>query len=183
MNLTPLKILIFTDYYIPFYKAGGPITSIYNVSKYLSDNFNFWICCKGADIDGSTRENLLTGVWTREQDVNVFYSNHKSEKSTDILKLIYEVNPEVIYLNSMFSWYYTLRVLLRVKLNAKSFKIILAPRGMLKMSALNHKKFKKHIFLMISRRIGLFDMVLWQATNEKEKSEILSHFPDAISLY
>ena len=38
-----LKILVFIDWYKPAYKAGGPISSVYNLTELLGDEIQFYI--------------------------------------------------------------------------------------------------------------------------------------------
>ena len=45
----PSTILIFTDWYIPGYRAGGPIQSVYNLAKLLSNNFHVKVVTRNTD--------------------------------------------------------------------------------------------------------------------------------------
>ena len=38
-----LKIVVFIDWYKPAYKAGGPISSIYNLIELLGDEMEFYV--------------------------------------------------------------------------------------------------------------------------------------------
>jgi hypothetical protein len=57
--------------------------------------------------------------------------------------------------------------------------IVLAPRGMLKESALAFKSLKKKCFLFFFRLAGIHRLVKFQATDEQEKKDILKHFKGA----
>ena len=46
-------ILIFTDWYIPGYKAGGPVQSIYNLTQLLSKYFIVRIVTTNKDLNSS----------------------------------------------------------------------------------------------------------------------------------
>jgi glycosyltransferase involved in cell wall biosynthesis len=85
------------------------------------------------------------------------------------------VKPDVIYLNSLFSFTFTLQPLW-LKKKFPEIRFILAPRGMLGKGALELKKKKKEVFIGLARLIKLYDRIIWHATNEKEKKEISKAF-------
>ena len=44
------KILLFTDWYEPGYKAGGPIQACKNVVSVLKEQYDFYIICSDRDL-------------------------------------------------------------------------------------------------------------------------------------
>ena len=44
------RILIFIDWFLPAYKAGGPIRSIANLVDHLSESFKFYIITGDRDL-------------------------------------------------------------------------------------------------------------------------------------
>ena len=44
------KILVFVDFFLPGYKAGGPITTIENLTNALKDKFDFSIITRNYDL-------------------------------------------------------------------------------------------------------------------------------------
>jgi hypothetical protein len=50
---SPKTILIFTDWYIPGSKAGGPIQSVYNLALMLSEHSIVKIVCRDRDLDST----------------------------------------------------------------------------------------------------------------------------------
>jgi glycosyltransferase involved in cell wall biosynthesis len=89
-----------------------------------------------------------------------------------IRRNILEINPDILYLNSLFSKKFTLFPLLTAK--TAGYKVLLAPRGMLGNESLLIKKGKKSFFLKLSRFIGLYRRVIWHATSEEEIKNIKS---------
>ena len=87
--------------------------------------------------------------------------------------IVNEINPEIIYLNSFFSKF-TIKILQLARKNELlKNKIIIAPRGELHPNALSYKKFKKKLFNFLSSLYGLYGNLNWDASTEREKSEIL----------
>jgi glycosyltransferase involved in cell wall biosynthesis len=89
-----------------------------------------------------------------------------------VLKLIQDTKHDTIYLNSMYSKFFTIYPLkwkIQKKINSK---IVLAPRGMLGDGALAIKGLKKQLFLAYCKLFGLFKGILWQSTSLQETLEI-----------
>jgi glycosyltransferase involved in cell wall biosynthesis len=72
----------------------------------------------------------------------------------------------------MFSKVYTLYILLYNFLTSNSVKIVLAPRGMLKVSALHVKQTKKKVFLAILKQLHVYNGLFFHATDDIEKNNI-----------
>ena len=172
MVLNKQRILIFIDWYIPAFKAGGPIRSVYNIVTQLSDVFEFHIITGDRDLgDLNPYPELKLDEWQLVGDTKVMYLSKKNLKIKTIKDLIREVDPRAIYLNSLFSFNFSL-IPLWLKKKFPEVNFILAPRGMLGNGALEIKKKKKEVFIGLARMIRLYDGIVWHATNEKEKREI-----------
>jgi glycosyltransferase involved in cell wall biosynthesis len=89
-----------------------------------------------------------------------------------VRKNITYVNPDRIYLNSMFS-----NMFIPLWLAYPSGKVIIAPRGMLKASALAHKPLKKYIYCLFLRMLGVDKFVTFHAAHSAEEVEIRKIFP------
>ena len=171
-------ILLFTDWYEPGYKAGGPIRSCHNIVQAFSSEYLFRIVTSDRDLgDTAPYPGIIADRWTdAEHDVKIYYASPERLTNQVIAGMLKEINPSVVYLNSMFSLTFTLRPLWVVwKLNFK-VRLILAPRGMLKASALAHKKWKKKAFLRFFSVGGMRSRVVFHATDDQEKTEILQQF-------
>ena len=170
------RILIFIDWYIPAYKAGGPIRSVYNLVTQLSNIFEFYIVTGDRDLgDLKPHLDLKLDEWLKVEQTNVIYLSKKNLKVNTLKRLIKEVNPNAIYLNSLFSFNFSL-IPLWLKKKFPNIKFILAPRGMLGNGALEIKKTKKEVFIGLARMVRLYGGIVWHATNEKEKLEIENVF-------
>jgi glycosyltransferase involved in cell wall biosynthesis len=170
------RILIFIDWYIPAYKAGGPIRSVYNLITKFKSDYEFYVITSDRDL-GDTKPfiNIKTNKWTDVEGIQVMYLSRKNYKIKIFKSLIVEVDPHIIYLNSLFSFNFTL-VPLWLKKHFPDIKYVLAPRGMLGRGALSIKKKKKEVFIGVARLIKLYKGIAWHATNEIEKKQILKTF-------
>ncbi len=177
------KILIFIDWYLPGYKAGGPIQSVANLVAHLKDEFEFSIITRDTDYCESVPyPSVKSDEWnTLPNGVNVFYISQNNLNRTTIRNLIRKTDSDAVYLNGIYSFYFTLLPLfyLRKKHNKR---IVIAARGMLAESALSVKKTKKTFFLRAIRTLRLFDKVLFHATNENEKRDIRKSLGDVFEV-
>ena len=96
-------------------------------------------------------------------------------KKTNLIKTVLNTHSfDVIYLNSLYSYNFTLIPLWLLK--SSNRRIVLAPRGMLGKGALEIKFFKKKLFILFFRLLGFHKKIIWHATDDTEKDEINRHF-------
>jgi glycosyltransferase involved in cell wall biosynthesis len=117
---------------------------------------------------------ISSGVWLPFQHttIQVLYANARQINAWRMLQYIRQARPAYLYLNSMFSLYFSLFPLLFFRLGLIQAKVVLAPRGMLKSSALQFKARKKGLFLHLFRWSGLSKRITFHATDEQEKADI-----------
>ena len=176
-----MKILVLSDWYSPANLAGGPIQSVQNIVGHLSGYIHVWVYTSAYDLGkNEVMKDIQTNTWVNKSEpIKLYYQSLKSPGASVFKKIIQTTNPDIVYLNSMFSKHYVIDFL-RFQMQEKgNRKVILAPRGMLKQSALEKKWFKKWLFLHIARLIGLYRDIQFHATNQTEKNEILRFFPRA----
>ncbi len=172
------KILIFIDWYLPGFRAGGPIRSCANLVAHLSDEFEFLIITSDVDyLSLSSYKTVNKNEWNRLPDgSSVYYIANEKLNSTVIKKLIKETETDYYYLNGIFSKLFTI-VPLRYISDKKN--VIIASRGMLASSALAIKSLKKKLFLFFAKKTELFNGVTFQASSQEEMNQILLFFPQA----
>ncbi|MCM5527625.1 glycosyltransferase family 4 protein [Parasegetibacter sp. NRK P23] len=175
------KILLFTDWYYPGYKAGGPIQSCINIVGLMQGEFDFFVFTSDRDLnDPHTYPGITTGKWLDGMHgEQVFYADKNKLNITAIRSIVARLRPDVVYFNSMFSLAFTIYPRLALKTLRYPGKIILAPRGMLHPGALELKSRKKMIFLRAFRLMGLHKRVLFHATDTQEVMDVQKVFPKA----
>ncbi len=174
------RILIFIDWFLPGYKAGGPIRSIVNIIEQLFEYFDFYIVTSDRDLgDESPYENIITNKIKDNGKYKIVYLSPENQNKKTFLKLFEEIKPYKVYFNSLFSVKFTLLPLYFIKKRMPDGSIILAPRGMLGNGALELKKVKKNIFLKLGKLSGLFSGILWHATTSDEAEDIRNTFDNA----
>ena len=177
LNTKP-KILIFSDWYAPAFKGGGPIRSIVNLVEALKHEYEFYIYTTDTDFgEHAPMAGIVADQWLHIADVQIYYRSTRSLSFTNVKSLIREINPHRIYLNSMFS-----NMIKPILAGYQSEKIIIAPRGMLSKSALAVKPIRKFLYLWLLRTFGFAKYLNFHATSEPEVKDIQRIFPNAKSI-
>lgn len=170
------KILIFINWYKPGFKAGGPIRSISNLVDHLYDTMDIYVVTTDTDyLSASPYSTIKENTWVNVDNASVNYLSKDKINFSTINTLIREVNPDIVYCNSLYSFYFTLTPLyIAKKLKIKS---ILAVRGMLSKGSLSVKNKKKKLFLIVVKLFGLFKKCIFHSTNISEYEDIATEFP------
>ena len=171
------RILIFIDYFLPGYKAGGPIKSVANIVKTLGDTCHFTIVTANHDLN--TRQTYQSLPYNERIDFGQSKIIYLSKNNVNFSTLRYIITTEdydFVHLNSLFSLYFTLLPIFLIKRYRKDVKILLAPRGMLSSGALKIKTLKKRLFLGITRKINFFRNIYWHVSSTIEQNEAIKYY-------
>jgi len=170
-------VLIIIHHYLPGYRTGGPVRSVSNLVEWLGDEFQFLILT--SDRDAGTTEpypGVRAGVWQQVGKAQVRYLSPEELSLVNFRRIIREIDYDVMYLDSILGRTSILTLLLRLYRLLPRKPIILAPRGHLGQGALQQKSTKKAAFLRLARVLSLYSGLIWYATSEGERDEIIQHF-------
>ncbi|MDQ3046491.1 MAG: glycosyltransferase family 4 protein [Bacteroidota bacterium] len=167
------KVLIFIDWYVPGYKAGGPVRSVSNMVAHLKNEFDFSIVTSDTDYcETEPYNNVISDQWNILADgTRVFYFSKETLSRKSVESILSTEEYDIVYLNGIFSKAFTIWPLLSLR-KRKDKKIIVAARGMFADSALNVKKFKKKLFLFAVKLSRFFYNVIFHVTNENEREDV-----------
>jgi glycosyltransferase involved in cell wall biosynthesis len=162
------------DWYLPGNKAGGPVKSVYSMLNVLKDEFNFFVITTNHDLGSSTPYiNVEADKWTKHNGVPVYYFSKENLRSNKLLEVINGIDPDIVYLNSFWSYNFALLPLRFKKAGKIKAEIVLAPRGMLGKGAMSIKPVKKKLFLSLIKFINLHSKTIFHATTPDEEKEII----------
>lgn len=159
-------------WFLPAYKAGGPIQSIANLINNFTDDIEYFIFCGDVDLNNEPLENIKKGAWISYNNYTTIWYAEKENISEILSTQIEIIKPEVIYIIGLFDWHFNIVPLLF----SKAEKKILSIRGMLHPGALSQKKLKKRIFLQSLKLFGISDKVIFHATDKTEELFIKKEF-------
>lgn len=176
-------VLVFSDWFLPGYRAGGPIRSLANLVRHVPHRF--YVVTRDRDHNcAEPYAGLRTNAWLdHAPNVKVLYLPERELTGRRLWALLRERDYHRIYLNSLFSARFALRPLVVARALGLASRVLLAPRGMLKPGALSVKAGKKNAFLRVARWTGLYSGIGWHATSEVEAEEIRSHFGRSARVY
>lgn len=172
------RLLICADWFDPGFRAGGPIRSCVNLVALLGDVSDVAVITSDRDL-GESRPyaNLPSGHWSNWRGkARVRYCCSAFQRMVQFVVMLRRWKPQAVYLNSMFSVAGTLWPLFWVFLTRPQVRVVLAPRGMLKPSALAQKSWKKRPILAILRAVGLVRNITFHATSADEVAEVRAAF-------
>jgi glycosyltransferase involved in cell wall biosynthesis len=178
-----MKILTFADYYLPGFRAGGPVRTISAMVSQLPEPLQFLIVTRDRDYaDRQAYPGVRVNEWTDVGRAKVLYLPKRNLNISTLVRLVRATGPDIIYANSLFSRI-TIRLLIARRLGSLGMiPIILAPRGELSAGALRLRRRRKKVFLTVGKHVGLFGRLLWQASTERERSDIMRALGDNQSI-
>jgi len=170
-------VLVAIDWYLPAFRAGGPIRSIANLVAALGDEVDFRIVCGNRDLGASAPLSVPADTWQPHGKASVLYLPEQAWTAARWTALLHDIQPDLLYLNSLYSGPFS-RLPWTV---ARTMNITtrLAPRGMLGSGALSVKPLRKRAWLWLQRLTGGYRNILWHASTEQEAEEIRAWFPEA----
>ena len=168
-------ILIVTEYFYPAFKAGGPTKSIFNMVKFLKQDYHIFIICSSKDLGSSNNLQVeAINKWLQADGYSIIYCSKIIKSIKEILISRWKINYDYLYLGSFFNPIYSLYTLL-TRLGSKK-DVIIAPKGEFFYGALSQKKIKKKIVINLFKLILNLLPLKWQSTNDKEKKVIKNLF-------
>ena len=168
-------VLVFAAYYRPAFRSGGPLRTLLNMVDQLGDEVDFRIFTRNHDL--GSREPLAgvpLGRWCDVDGTQVFYGSSSDRSLSAVARLIRDVGPDTVYLNSFLDPSFSILPLVVRRLGwaAPGIRWVLAPRGEFAPSALRIKAPKKRLFRAAARLTGLHAGLIWQASSDFERDDI-----------
>lgn len=165
-------ILVFIDWYKPYFKAGGPVRSMVNMVEQLGDRIQFHIITSDRDYTATENEaRVPTGSWTTaDAGEQVYYASDAQRSWSALRAVIGSQSWDALYINGLYSVRSSMFPLLITRGGA--LRRIVAVRGMLAAGPMRQGAFKKRIYLAGMKLLGCFKDVEFQATNQEEVADI-----------
>lgn len=166
------RVLVFIDWYLPGYKAGGPVRSLANLVDHLRHRIDFHIVTTDRDYTATERyPGTVSDTWVeRAAGEYVWYASRKAISRATWLALLARGPWDAVYINGIYSRWFSIEPLWLLRGSAQ--RRVVAVRGMLAEGPMRHGALKKRLFLLTARLLGLYRGVVFQATNPEEAQDI-----------
>lgn len=172
------SLYLYADYFSPAYRAGGPVKSLFLLSREISKHCNLTIFTRNCDLGGrrlSKNEMVLF-----KSTINGAYDvNYCKSGLICYLKIFVELAkrpPSIIYLNSFFSFNFSIYVLLLVKILRCKVSVVISPRGEMTFGAMSFKSWKKRMYINFFSFFFNSDLIKFHFTSQEEYSDFISLF-------
>ncbi len=166
-------ILAFCDWFLPGHKAGGPVRTLWNMTRRLAPDLRFRIVTRDRDLgDEAPYPGVAIGSWTMVGDVDVLYLPRRDQRPGRFIDIVRDAGADVLYLNSVFSRRFTLLPLVARRLVTPHLPLVVAPRGELASAALALRARSKAVYLAALKASGLVADAVWQASSPHEADDV-----------
>lgn len=169
------RVLCFASYFLPGFRAGGPIRSLQRAIEALSGDFDFGVVTR--DRDAAARRPF-TGVaydrWSEAEGIPTWYLRPPHWSPGVLRRVIADFAPDLLYFQSFLDPSLVAMPLLlrRLGLLPRDVPALVAPRGEFAPGALALKSRQKAAWLILVRRLGLYRGLSWHASNEIEADQV-----------
>lgn len=168
-----IKIFVIIPAYFPGFKSGGPVRTITNMVYKLGDEFKFWIITMDRDLgDKCAYTSITLDVWNKHKKAQIFYVEKGGRGLRRISSILKSESYDALYLNSFFSFQFSIFPFLISRIFKPEKPIILGPRGEFSQGALGLKAPKKRIFIACANALRLYRNVIWHASTMHESADI-----------
>ena len=176
------SLLVFSGFYLPGYKGGGPIKTIANLVATTYDGIDYYLVTKDRDLgDSSPYGGINSNTWSPHGNAQVFYCSPTFLGLAKGWLQVLRGRYDIVYLNSFFSPYFSFIPLLLAKL--RGHRVVLGPRGEFSSGALALKSKKKERFIKFFKFLRLHKGVVFQASTEFEKNDIHRVLGDDVDVF
>ena len=165
-------VFITIPWFLPAYRAGGPIQSIAHLVTNFKEDIEYRIFCRDTDLNGEPLPGIVKNEWTSFNAYTKVWYAEKEDLSDVICKQIEQLQPDTLYIIGLFSWHFNIVPMLFCKATRK----IVSVRGMLHPGALSQKKIKKRLFLTGLKLFGLQRKAIFHSSDLAEEQFIKDEF-------
>ena len=143
--------------------------------EHLGPEFRFCIVTSDRDLGEKTRyPGIVTNVWTRVPGANVLYVSPGLRGLFTIWQILRKMDHSLLYINGIFPRRFSIFPFLFCKMRlVRKVPLLIAPRGEFSPGALRIKAKRKRFFLFLIRLSQFENDVVWQASSELERDDIV----------
>jgi hypothetical protein len=166
------KILISSRFFLPGFKAGGPIKSLKSlIDRNEFKKYKIFIITSDRDQQSKVYKKIKLNRILKKKKFEIIYLSKDKQSFISFYKLINQFSPSIIILNSFFDLNFSIKINLLNNFFFKK-KIIIFSRGELLKDAINIKKIKKNLFILLACKLNFYNNVKFLTSSMNEKKNI-----------
>jgi len=167
------RVLVMSGFYLPGFKGGGPIRTIANIVDHLGNEISFSVVTGDRDLgDLTPYSDVRVNEWNKVGNGQVFYLPSGFAGAWSLIRLFLRFEGGYIYLNSFFSFRFSILPILLWRLLKGRRRVLIAPRGEFSEGALAIRQVKKSVFIALAKILGVYKNVVWHASTVHEVDDI-----------
>jgi glycosyltransferase involved in cell wall biosynthesis len=169
---------VLSDYYLPGFRAGGPIRTLQGIIELLNDEFEFKVVTRDRDLGMRIAyPDIVPNQWLRVGAAQVIYLSPGRLVGPTVRALIRANQHGAMYINSWFSFPFAIQPLILRRLGLVPRRpLIIAPRGEMALGALQIHSGRKSVYVEMARLLGLANDAIWHASSPHEVTDIRRRF-------
>jgi glycosyltransferase involved in cell wall biosynthesis len=171
MSKDRLRILVFSQFYLPGYKGGGPIKTIKQLFDCVGEPLIFKLVTSDRDLgDIQPYVDVRFAMWNNVGSAQVFYAQQSIIGWLEVVRIFFDTSHDIVYLNSFFSVRFSVIPLLLARIFG--IKVVLGPRGEFSEGALCISSKKKRVFIVLYKLLCFHLKTVFQASSDFESADI-----------
>ena len=173
INTRQMKVVVFSPYYPPAYRAGGPVRSVSHLVRATPPAFSARVVSRNWDLGDRARLVTEANTWVAREQDTVWARDPGLRHYARALAGAARQRPGLVYLNSLFDpWMAIVPALVWRVLGARGSTLVVAPRGQLAPTALAKSAARKRVLVWFWRGITRHRRVVLHAATEQEKTDV-----------
>lgn len=170
-------VLTFAPFYPPAFLGGGPARSLEASSRLAAQDFWVKVFTRDRDLGATQVLDVPRNVWSTRDGVEVRYSSMNFFHYLRSMIGLRRMRPDVVYFNSFFDAEMSIfpQLLGRMGWWGPALRLV-AVRGEFGDAALRISQRRKRIYLRIYRALRLHQNLIWHASSDRERADIVRMF-------
>ena len=177
-------ITVFSTTYPPVNFGPGPARSVYGLVEAVGSEFRFSVVASAIERSANGQaSSVKPRRWNPFGRAVVWFDPRRRMPARTVDKLLSETQPDLIYLNSLLNYRFSILPLIIGRTKFRRVPMLLAPRGELAVGALALKRRKKQVFIAGFRLMRLHKSITWHASTQAERADIERVFGQSIKCH
>lgn len=168
-----MKVVVFSPYYPPAFRAGGPVKSISRLVRASTNPLPTLVVSRNWDLGERVRLRNPANTWVNTGEEDIWAYDRDVTAYVRSLLAAGREKPRLVYVNSLFDpWMTVVPALGWWVAGSRRSDLVIAARGQLAQGALAKSASRKRALLWLWRRLAAHRRVIVHAATENERDDV-----------